>query len=185
MRYKAILLSLVALLYAGTASAYSITAVGPVEANTSDIINVDIMVDTQGNPWYGILVYATWDLAVLSPVGGSLHLQPGAVPGYPYSTLYMYPSGDMAAAMQQTLAAGGAPAFNGSIATLVFHVMDVPSSTDTVLALDWGFFNAEVPPRDVTGETPLTGLVIHVPEPTTTMLMGLGLIGILYAGRRR
>ena len=33
-----------------------------------------------------------------------------------------------------------------------------------------------------TAQIPLS---IHVPEPTTTMLMGLGLLGILYAGRRR
>lgn len=189
MRYvRAILLMLVALAYAGTAGAYTIDVVGPSEAAPSDPITVDIMVDTEGNTWYGIQMYVTYDTAVLSSVSATMNYAPGMLPGYPYSSLYLYPGGGKFFIMQSVLAP--APAFNGSIATLVFHVMDVPASTNTVIDANFtaGPYGIMVGAgaTDVTGIVVITDGNLHVvPEPTTTMLMGLGLLGILYAGRRR
>jgi hypothetical protein len=77
--------------------------------------------------------------------------------------------------------------FNGSVATLVFHVMDVPGSTmtDIIPIADPMNGSGVFDPVGTIVAATSVPLSIHVPEPTTTMLMGLGLLGILYAGRRR
>ena len=199
MRYmRAILLSLVALVYAGTAGAATIDVVGPTESvNPTDVIEVDIIIDTQGLNWYGFQGYVNFDPAVLSPVGGIQHLAPGMTPGYPYSSLYLYganyfvPGEQTWFTNQSNLVTGGAPAFVGSVATLVFHVMPGAGLSSIDWTYNTGPYGGSLMmligglPTDVSGSTPATNLSIHVPEPTTTMLMGLGLFGILYAGRRR
>jgi len=183
---RAILMILAALLYAGTASAYSITVVdsaGGTSVMPTDILTADIVVDTQGDQIYGFTFLVEFDPGVLSPVGGTLNL-PGTLSEY--SSLYLYPSSwyILAAGLSGPTAAGVY-----TIANLVFHVMDVAPSTvtsiDPTFNAPYSNFVVQVPPVDVMGSVALNGASIHVPEPTTTMLMGLGLFGILYAGRRR
>ena len=172
---KALLLVFVALLYAGSASAYVTSVTGPsASVFPTDIVTVDVILDSQGEANYGYLMNVYFDPAVLSSVGGTYH----PIAGEAYGSLYLYPDNWY---ITSTSWVASAPVLQ-SIATLVFHVMDVPGSTDTSITpvvttmlgtggLDVG--SAVVP------------LALHVPEPTTTMLMGLGLLGILYAGRRR
>ena len=190
---KAILLMLVALFYAGTAGAVAINVIetsvppmGPGEYDPSDVLTVDIVIDTEGAPIYGFTMILDFDVPGLSPVGATLNPIAGIDPGY-YSP-YMFPSYFYIGGVSW---AGSTGLLN--VATLVFHVMDVPAST--LLSV--------TPNLDDPGSTPglfilaaggvqlenadvtRNALTIHVPEPTTTMLIGLGLFGILYAGRRR
>jgi hypothetical protein len=197
---KALLLLLAALFYAGTASAVSISVV-ETSAGTgidgsyypTDIVTVDIVIDTEGTTIYGFTTMIEYDDTVLSAVSAVNNPVTGLDPGY-YSP-YIYPN-----AYYPSAHAGwylGGVAFGGvsgvlNVATLVFHVMDVPASSlaDIVPTFDDAGFTqlfvlgpggVQLENADVTRNA----LTIHVPEPTTTMLMGLGLFGILYAGRRR
>jgi hypothetical protein len=175
---KALLLMLVALLYAGTASAYVTEVTGPASAFSSDSITVDVVLDSEGDVNYGYLMNVFFDPAVLTQNGGAYH----PIAGENYGSLYLYPADSRWYITSTSFVA--APSVLQSISTLVFHVMDVPGSSDTVInpvvttMLGAGGFNV--------GST-VVPLSVHVtvPEPTTTMLMGLGLLGILYAGRRR
>ena len=171
---KALLLVFVALLYAGSAAAVNVSVAGPMSANESDVINVDVVLDSQGEPIYGYLMNVYFDPAVLSSQGGTYH----PLPLEAYGSLYAYPDNWYITATHWT---GAAPLVQ-SVATLVFHVMNVTGSTYTdivpVVTTMLGTGGLDV-------GASVTPLSIHVPEPTTTMLMGLGLLGILYAGRRR
>ena len=189
---RAILMILAALLYAGTASAYSITAVETSMGSgasgsylPTDMVVVDIVVDSQPDPLYGFAFLVEFDPTVLSPVGGSLSL-PGTL--NEYSSLYLYPSSWYILGIGLS---GPVPAGTYTVANLVFHVMNVANSAMTSLTPSFNapYANFVVQqaglPIDVMGSVALNSATIHVPEPTTTMLMGLGLFGILYAGRRR
>jgi len=173
---KALLLVLVALLYAGSANAYEVSVAGPDTAPESSVINVDVMLDTEGLEFYGYIMSVYYDPAVLSSQGGTYH----PIAGESYGSLYAYPD-NWYIASTSWVAQGP---LAQSVATLVYHVMDVPSTTITeitpVVTSLMGFDGT-----DMSGSTAQIPLSIHVPEPTTTMLMGLGLLGILYAGRRR
>jgi hypothetical protein len=186
---KALLLMLVALLYAGTASAHVIsimeggdTVVSPLSA--SDMLTVDVMLDNEGAAFKAVAMYVNWDPALLSASAGASVKY--AVPGETGSSFYLYPSGDNWYMGSRNFSSPIGPV-NQSLATLVFHVIqDVASTTELVIpSFDFGPFGGFVSDTDanITGQVGLVAL--HVPEPTTTMLMGLGLLGILYAGRRR
>ena len=176
---KALLLILVALLYAGTAGAYSFQATGPTEAAESDSITVNIVFDTEGATTYGYIVQAYFDPAVLSAVSGVQNALGGE------GSMGMTENADNWYAQGTWWAAAGP--FNGSMATLVFHVMSVTGSTITEISpiADPMFGSGVFDPVGTIVAATSIPLSIHVPEPTTTMLMGLGLLGILYAGRRR
>jgi hypothetical protein len=173
---KALLLIFVALLYAGTAGAYSVTVTGPASAMPTDVITTDVVLDTEGEAMYGYLMRVYFNPAVLSVVSDTFH----PLPISDSSSFYAYPDGWYIT----DIAFAGTGVVNQSIATLVFHVMDVPATTyaDIVPVLT---SLAGAGALEVAGITTINPLSIHVPEPTTTMLMGLGLLGILYAGRRR
>jgi hypothetical protein len=171
---KALLLMLVALLYAGTAAAHTMTAAGPTSAAPTDIITVDIVMDNEGANIYGYLTNVYFDPAVLSAVSGVQNLLGGEGSyGITENPDNWYAQGTWWAA---------AGPFNASVMTLVFHVMDVPATTYTDIVPVTYIFDAGLGTIVTATGVPLS---IHVPEPTTTMLMGLGLLGILYAGRRR
>ena len=174
---KALLLVFVALLYAGSASAYVVEVTGPSgSVFPSDVITVDVILDTEGagvsTYWFDVY----FDPTMLSAADGTQHLLPAS------DSSSLYESSDYWYITDIVFAGIAAPGVNMSIATLVFHVLDVPGSGPTsivpvvqALADNLG---APVVPTVIP-------LALHVPEPTTTMLMGLGLLGILYAGRRR
>lgn len=173
---KALLLILVALIYAGTAGASQVYVTGPAMAMPTDVITTDVVLDDQGDGVYGYLMRVYFEPAVLSVVDATFH----PLPISDSSSFYAYPDGwyitDISFAVPV--------ATNQSVATLVFHVMDVPATTytDIIPVLTSLVITGGI---DVASSTAVSGLSIHVPEPTTTMLMGLGLLGILYAGRRR
>ena len=173
---KALLLVLVALLYAGSANAYMVSVTGPGSAAESDVINVDVMLDSEGQTMYGYIMQVYYDPMILSSQGGTFHEIAGSV----YGSLYAYPDNWY---ISSTAWAAVGPV-NQSIATLVFHVVNVPGSTLTEIAPVVGTLMG-FDGSNMAGSTAVVPLSIHVPEPTTTMLMGLGLLGILYAGRRR
>jgi len=177
---KALLLVFVALLYAGSANAYMVSVTGPTAAYESDTISVELMMDTEGAALYGYLMNVWYDPMVLSSTGGAVF---HPLPGSDSSSFYAYPDGWYVTDI--VFAGIPAPGINSSLATLVFHVMNVAGSTTTdivpVVTTLSGTGGA-----NFSGVTTVVPLSIHVvPEPTTTMLMGLGLLGILYAGRRR
>ena len=196
---KTILLILVAVLYAGTAGAYTVSVVGDQAAETSDIISVDVTVNTDGSTAYSQAFYVTWDPAVLSPdVGSSVGYVPtaGMVYGSYYFTYYSYLTPGMGAMwIRNENLSAPIPQVDVLLATLVFHVIDLPASvnteivatfSDAVLTDYWLPYFNDNNAVNVGGSVITPGATIHgVPEPTTTMLMGLGLLGILYAGRRR
>jgi hypothetical protein len=179
---KALLLMLVALLYAGTAGAYSMSLdAAPGPYGPSDTLTVDVMLDSEGAQMYGFVVYVVQDPGVFSPNFGASARH--GLPGEDGGSLYLYASGD-AWYISSTVFAG-VPSAAQSVATLVFHVISDPGTSVIDINFDYGIYGgfAGEGATDVTGQVVLTSL--HVPEPTTTMLMGLGLLGILYAGRRR
>jgi hypothetical protein len=195
------LLMLVALLYAGTAGAISISidevsvgSGGPGVYNSTDTLEVNVVIDPQGTLITGYTMMVEFDPTILSPVSATNTPPAPWFAGY-YSP-YLYPNSYFPTAPSAWYIGGASFTPTSAVvavANLVFHVMDVPGSTYTGIAATLD---------DVPGGTELfilgpagvklenadvarVPLGIHVPEPTTTMLMGLGLLGILYAGRRR
>jgi hypothetical protein len=197
---KAILLILVALVYAGTAGAWTMS-VGPggtMSVLPSDVISLEVVVNSDGATSYGEEFYVVWDPTVLSPdpIGSTINVPTtGMAYGFAYFTYYSYLTPGMGAMFISNTTLGTPVVQNDVIGTLVFHVMDVPTSTSAVVQATftdpvltdyflpiWLDGAAVAVP---VGSIATPGTTIHVPEPTTTMLMGLGLLGILYAGRRR
>jgi hypothetical protein len=200
---KAMLLMLVALLYAGTAGAVSITisevgggSGGAGEYAPLDMLTVDVVLDPEGVLITGYTMMVEFDATVLSPFSATNTPPAPWTPGF-YSP-YLYPNSYFPTANDGWYLGGATFTPTSAvvdIANLVFEVMDVPGSTYAGIAatLDdvvgggaelfiLGPLGAKLENMDVT-RVPLS---VHVvPEPTTTMLMGLGLLGILYAGRRR
>ena len=196
---KAILLMLVALFYAGTAGAVAVSveevSVGSVDGMylPTENVEVDIIIDTEGILIYGFTLGIQFDDTVLSPISAVNNPVTNLTPGY-YSP-YLYPSGLYPTAPAAWYIGGSSGAgVSGllNVATLVFHVMDVPASTlgaitpsTEQLGFTEMFILAPAGVKLVEADMTMNGLTVHVPEPTTTMLIGLGLFGILYAGRRR
>ena len=75
------------------------------------------------------------------------------------------------------------------IATLLFHI--VADFTTANLSLAFTTSNliqagtVVVPASTITLSAPITLTGVAVPEPTTAMLIGLGILGLAFAGRRR
>jgi hypothetical protein len=137
-----------------------------------------------------------WDSTELSYIGGSLtNLLPGGTGWFVSGFGEALPVGS---SLVGSISAAGAPAFatNASytIGTLAFHVeanpvndgtsditayLDLPNSFSTDNIADFvggGSFLA----------TTFNGAGVNViPEPTTASLLGLGLLGLTVAGRRR
>lgn len=181
---KSLLPMLAALLYAGTAGAYSISVIPQAENYAeSDTLTVDIWVDSGGYQAYGWAFWVLQDPAYLSPDASASHLNPDLP--QPTGTLYLYPGGGAWYIHQSGYE--GQPNVDESIATLVYHVIqDLPSSYLIDLTFNYGGYNGYFVGEggaNVTGLVVLTGL--HIPEPTTTILLGLGFFGILYASRRQ
>jgi hypothetical protein len=76
------------------------------------------------------------------------------------------------------------------IGSLVWHVTQAFDTTSLFLSMTNGGniiqsgANPPVPPSDIALSAPIV-LTGHLPEPTTAMLIGLGVIGLVVAGRRR
>jgi cysteine-rich repeat protein len=106
-----------------SADAYSVSIEGFESAAPGNILEVDIIMDSEDQTLYGYIMRVYFDPAVLSVVSGTYHPIAGEV----YGSLYMYPD-HWYVTMTSWVPAGPV---NQSIATLVFHVMDVPTSTLT------------------------------------------------------
>lgn len=174
---KALLLVFVALLYAGSANAYIVSVTGPTSAAESDVITVDLMMDTEGAAIYGYLMNLWYDPAELSLASDTFH----PLPGSDSSSFYAYPDGWY---ITDIVFAGILGGVNTSLATLVFHVMNVAGSTAVditpVLTTLSGTGGA-----NFSGLTTVVPLSIQVPEPATTALV-LSAIGTLaLLGTRR
>lgn len=76
--------------------------------------------------------------------------------------------------------------FNGEVlGTLIFHLIDNGDGNaivNTAFAAGDGVFDSSY--AQIPGVV-LNSVTLHTPEPTTAVLMGLGMLGIAYAGRRR
>jgi hypothetical protein len=79
------------------------------------------------------------------------------------------------------------------IATLVWHVTGEFDTAELIVSITAGGGIVQtggianptmIPPSDVTLSAPIL-LTGHLPEPTTAMLIGLGVVGLVVAGRRR
>jgi hypothetical protein len=73
------------------------------------------------------------------------------------------------------------------IAQLVFHVASLGdgSSTIELTLLGNGSTVVSVGGADISSTTGISGSYTFVPEPTTALLIGFGLVGLTLAGRRR
>jgi hypothetical protein len=185
---RSILLILVALLYTATATAYTISiqeascGSGPsCSYLPSDILEVDVVLDTEGETFYGFIlhVWFTWD--ELWVVNGTYH----PIPGEEYGSIYWYPWSNEFFWYITSWSWTPIGPVNQSIATLVFHVMDVPSSTNMVIYPNFdSYFGDAFIGHDGTDHTEsvvLKDLVVHVPEPMIPLLLtsGVGLLILL------
>jgi cysteine-rich repeat protein len=108
-----------------SADAYSVSAVGLESPGAGSILEVDIILDTEDQTLYGYIIDIYFDPTVLSIVSGTYH----PIEGEALSSLFMYPDH-----WYITMTSWGPTGpVNQSVATLVFHVMDVPASTMTSL----------------------------------------------------
>lgn len=85
---------------------------------------------------------------------------------------------------------GTAPATGNNLwlTTLVFHVGDVGDGESTIeLTLDAAGTIVQVNDADISGGVTTAGTftISTVPEPTTALLIGFGLVGLTLAGRRQ
>ena len=137
---KAVLLMLVALLYAGTAGAVSISIVDVAPPpggsyNASDILTVDVIIDPEGLLISGYAMMVEYDASALSPVS-AVNTVGDWTPGAGTYSPYLYPNSYYPAANPGWYLAGATFTPTSAVKTvaqLVFHVMDVPGSTDAGL----------------------------------------------------
>lgn len=81
-----------------------------------------------------------------------------------------------------------APGATASLGTVTVHVSTAGPGTYSVAVGNFGTFGDDITNMGVSiiGEwTFNAGTISHIPEPTTASLLGLGLIGLTLAGRRR
>jgi hypothetical protein len=79
-----------------------------------------------------------------------------------------------------------ATATNALLATLVFHVIPNAVSSEIALTLTEGGTVFELGTGPINDQVILSSnIAVNVPEPTTALLIGLGIIGLGVAGRRR
>jgi hypothetical protein len=79
-----------------------------------------------------------------------------------------------------------ATATNALLATLVFHVIPNAVSSEIALTLTEGGTVFELGTGPINDQVILgNNIPVNVPEPTTALLIGLGIIGLGVAGRRR
>ena len=155
--------------YVAMANAYQISIVGPSSAMPSDAIEVDVVLDTEDAMLYGFLVQIYFDPTVLWSVDGIPH----PLPGSDYNSLYLYP--DNWYVHDIVFAGIVAPGVNQSVATLIFHVMDV-ASTQTDITIDL-IALAGTDALDFAGVTTLVPLSIHVgPSPVRKSTSSRGAI---------
>jgi len=106
-----------------SADAYSVSIEGLESAAPGNILEVDIILDSEDQTLYGYIMRVYFDPTMLSVVSGTYH----PIAGEEYGSLYM--NSDYWYLTMTSWAATGP--VNQSVATLLFHVMDVPASTLT------------------------------------------------------
>lgn len=198
---------------ASSASAFALYAtLNPGSSSTatilapSSLVILDVYLDA--DPGLGFLAVAlTWD------DDGILNYEPGAssMPSY---VLYNYTSKGVTQKLVPNVNPPGywnginvpgkvqinieylEPAFNSTgasgtgiwLATIVFHVAAIGDGLSTIdLTLNANGTIVEAFTLDEKGNTPTTGTftVETIPEPTTALLIGFGLVGLALAGRRQ
>ncbi len=171
-----------------TASAYSVYVDGPSSASPGNVIEFDVILDSEGQTLYGYVMRVYFNPAVLSPDEYTSERHP-LVPG-PITYIYPNPSFELHASywyIEDFTPVVPIMTDDVSIATLVFHVMDVPWSYFTniypsvELLVDGSGFDVSHSAREL-------GTYVHiVPEPMSPLLLasGAGLLILLGRLRRR
>jgi hypothetical protein len=174
----------------------------------SDFVIVDVYLDA--DPGLGFLI-----VAVLFDDDGILVYEPGnsGTPSYilyspgagtssptyvvPENSPPTYWGGDQQpgklqinlAYLEASLGSATATGLGIWIGTIVFHVAQIGdgASTVSIALLPGGLTIVEAYGNDVQGLTSVSGsFTFHtVPEPTTALLIGFGLVGLTMAGRRK
>lgn len=184
------LLVLATLVWAGTASAASISVVNaPAEAAPSDLVTVDVVMDGTGVTAIASMFFHVNWTANVSLVSRTYA---AGLPGVFWSTLPGHGTVDangLYTAQYDVTDTGGVFAPGTPIVSMVFHVVEPGAGTAVITPLfatgdAIGGGAADGYP-DLTTSFTLNSATIITPEPTTAVLLGLGLFGIAYAGRRR
>jgi hypothetical protein len=188
------MLVLAALVWAGTASAASITAIdrGGPESSViyfpSDTVTVDIVMDGSDVSAIASMFFHVdfTDNLSLGPV--TFFLPPAVYWGEFAGNGTVDEKGLFISLVDLTDQGMVIPP-GQLIATMVFHVIE--AGPGQAVVSPWfatgdaigGSINDGFP--NLTASFTTHAATIHTPEPTTAILLGLGMVGIAYAGRRR
>ncbi len=198
---SAFLVILVVLLYCGTAGAYTASVVnGPEDhVSASDYFSVDVHLDSEGATNYWQDFYITWDPTVLWPdvLSSVVNVpQPGMSYHYYLWSYFSYLTPGMGAMfLSQGTFSSPPPTTDHILATLVFHAMDVPTTTtteivasfDDVVPTDWyepGWIDGSGQPVPI-GSITLNPAIIQVPEPASLLVLASGVGLLVFLGRLR